>query len=305
MPLGTPGDALCNLIRTRECLSPSDSGASPGNPLANEDLPFYESRCTGLQQTKWVGLRLKKRIRLIHTSDIHLGDQAGHPGAEGALQAVVEAVPELGGDGLLLVGDIIDNGRVGDSVLEYFLDQVGRLDVPAVLLPGNHDLYADNSVYDREPFRRKPRNVHVFTHPEGQTISFPDLTLDLWGRAMPYHSPEFRPLEGMPPAGQGRWLVALAHGHFHYSHDQDERSSPIFPGEVAEATCDYLALGHWDRHVEVSRGGVKAAYSGAPLGPSRQNALGGVSVVDLDPLTGVHLGRASLDKGLPGDPRRG
>jgi len=240
---------------------------------------------------------VKKKIRLIHTSDTHLGDETGHPVAEDALQAVVEAVPGLGGDVLLLVGDIFDNSRVGDAVLDFFLDQVGSLAVPAVLLPGNHDLIGEDSIYKRGPFRHPPANFHLFTQTEGQTISFPELTLDLWGRAMPFHSPEFRPLVGMPPAANGRWLVALAHGHFHFDDELDRRSSPIFPGEVAEATCDYLALGHWDRHADVSQGRVKAAYSGTPLGPSRKNPLGAVTVVELDPPTGVQFSRVSLERG--------
>ena len=239
----------------------------------------------------------KKRIKLIHTSDTHLGDEVGHPLAEGAFRAVVAAVPRLAGDVLLLAGDIFDNDRIGDAVLDNFLGEVGRLDVPAVLLPGNHDLYGDDSIYVREPFQRAPPNLHVLTRPEGQTISFPELTLDIWGRAMLLHTPDFRPLAGMPSRDDDRWLVALAHGHFHFDEDRDRRSSPIFPDEVADSTCDYLALGHWDRHVDVSQGRVTAAYSGTPLGTSRKDPLAAVTVVDLDPITGVHLSRASLDTG--------
>ena len=238
---------------------------------------------------------VKKRIKLIHTSDIHLGDEAGHPAANDALRALVRSVPSLEGDLLLLVGDIFDNGRVGDDVLQYFLDQMALLPVPAVLLPGNHDLYSEGSVYQRQPFSDKPDNLFVLTDTDGETLSFPDLTLNIWGRAMPFHTPDFRPLEGMPAANNGHWLVALAHGHFHYDDDRDQRSSPIYPTEVAEATCDYLALGHWDRHVEVSQGPVTAAYSGTPLGPSRQNPLGAVTVAELDPVAGVSLSRASLN----------
>ena len=58
----------------------------------------------------------RKKVRLIHTSDTHLGDGMGHPRSETALRAVVEAVPRLGGDALLLVGDVFDNGRIPDSV---------------------------------------------------------------------------------------------------------------------------------------------------------------------------------------------
>ena len=54
----------------------------------------------------------KQKVKLIHTSDIHLGDELGHPASNEALQALVDAVPGLGGDVLLLVGDIFDNGRV-------------------------------------------------------------------------------------------------------------------------------------------------------------------------------------------------
>ena len=120
------------------------------------------------------------------------------------------------------------------------------------------------------------------------------MTLDLWGRAMPVHTPQFSPLLGMPDRSDGRWLVALAHGHFHFEDDRDQRSSPIFPQEIANAPCDYLALGHWDRYVDVSQGRVKAAYSGCPLGPSRAEPVGSVLVVDLDPSAGVRLSRAAL-----------
>lgn len=237
----------------------------------------------------------RKKLRLIHTSDTHLGGD-GHPElAEAALASIIAGVPRLGGHALLIVGDVFDHARVPDRVLEFFVDQVARIEAPVVVLPGNHDLYNESSLYLREPFRRRPVNLHIFSDPQGQTISLPHLTLDLWGRAMPLHTPEFRPLEGIPPGGNGRWLVALAHGHFHFKHDTDRRSSPIYPAEVAAAGCDYLALGHWERHVDVSQDGVKAVYSGSPLGAFQTNDAVSVTVVDLDPHSGVHTRQASLE----------
>lgn len=236
----------------------------------------------------------RKTIRLIHTSDLHLGDPTGHPLADGALRAVVDAVSRLGGDLLLLVGDIFDNGRVPDGVLAGFLEQMRRLSTPAVLLPGNHDLYDDGSVYRRKVFRGKPANLHIIMGADGEAIAFPELTLDVWGRAMPWHTPEFKPLLGMPPKAGSRWLVAMAHGHFHFDDDTDLRSSPIYPGEVAAAACDYLALGHWDRHTDVSQGGVTAVYSGTARGSSAKDPLGEVTVVDLDARQGVSFRQAAL-----------
>ncbi|MBC8281087.1 MAG: metallophosphoesterase, partial [Chloroflexi bacterium] len=91
-----------------------------------------------------------KKLRLIHTSDTHLGDPAGHPESADALVSVVEAVAHNKGDMLLIVGDVFDNERVSDDVLEWFVKQIGQLDTPAVLLPGNHDLIHETSVYHRE-----------------------------------------------------------------------------------------------------------------------------------------------------------
>ena len=226
-------------------------------------------------------------LRLIHTSDIHLGDVTGHPQSADALTSVVDAVSGNAGDMLLMVGDVFDNERVSDDVLEWFLTQMARLDTPAVVLPGNHDLIHETSVYHREPFRNAPENLFVLKRAEGELLSFPGMGIDLWGRAMPMHTPAFKPLEGMPLPVENNWLVALAHGHFHYDEDRDMRSSPIYPQEVAAASCHYLALGHWDRHVDVSQGNTTAVYSGCPLGPIGSPGAGEVTVVDLSPQTGV------------------
>ena len=228
-----------------------------------------------------------RKLRLIHTSDLHLGDPAGHPRSEEVLASVVDAVKRLNGDVLLLAGDVFDNERVSDVALAQFVTQAARLDVPVAVLPGNHDLAHSTSVYRRAPFEDAPSNLRLIRDPAGETLPFPDLDLELWGRAMLAHTPDFHPLAGMPEPSEGRWLVAMAHGHFHFEGDRDQRSSPIYPGDVAAADCHYLALGHWDRHADVSRADTTAVYSGCPYGPIGAPEQGAVCVVDLDPDTGV------------------
>ncbi len=228
-----------------------------------------------------------KKLRLIHTSDTHLGDPAGHPRAEEVLASVVDVVERLDADALLLAGDVFDNERVTDGVVERFVAQMARLDVPAIVLPGNHDLAHKTSVYRRPPFDEAPPNLRVICNPAGEILAFPELDLELWGRAMLSHTPDFRPLAGMPEASEGRWLVAIAHGHFHFEDDRDQRSSPIYPDDVAASNCHYLALGHWDRHADVSRAGTTAVYSGCPYGPIGAPEQGAVCVVELDPEAGV------------------
>ena len=228
-----------------------------------------------------------KKLRLIHTSDTHLGDPSGHPRADDVLESVVDAVRRLNGDALLLAGDVFDNERVSDDVLERFLVQIARLDAPAIVLPGNHDLAHKTSVYRRPPFDHAPPNLRVFRQPEGETLTFPNLELELWGRAMLSHTPDFRPLHGMPTPTEGRWLVALAHGHFHDESDREQRSSPIYPQDISAAPCHYLALGHWDRHADVSRGSATAVYSGCPYGPIGAPQQGAICVVNLTPPTTI------------------
>ena len=168
----------------------------------------------------------RKKLKLVHTSDTHLGGDWHPELSQNALETVVRGVKMLKADALLIVGDVFDHARVSDGLLEFFLEQMALLKVPAVVLPGNHDIYDQDSLYFRPPFRQAPANLHIFNQLDGQFISFPELTLNVWGRAMTMHTPEFRPLEGMTPAPNGNWLVALAHGHFHFDDDKETRSAP-------------------------------------------------------------------------------
>ena len=225
----------------------------------------------------------RRKIRIVHTSDTHLGDTWDPEAANRALTAVVDGVHQLNADALLIAGDVFDNARISDALLEFFVAEMARATVPTVILPGNHDLYDHASLYLRSPFADSPDNLHIINGTLGQTLSFPELTLDVWGRAMNSHTPSFRPLAGIPVERNEHWLVGIAHGHFHFPDDTEERSSPIRPHEIGESACDYIALGHWERFEDVSQDGVTAYYSGSPMGAASERGQVAVNVVDLDP----------------------
>jgi DNA repair exonuclease SbcCD nuclease subunit len=235
-----------------------------------------------------------KRLKILHTSDTHLGADWRPELEERALQAIVNGAVTLDANVVVIVGDVFDHARVSDSVLEYFVEQISSINIPVVVLPGNHDLYDSNSLYKRHAFNNRPINLHIMTNNDGETITFPHLDLDVWGRAMLSHTPQFQPIKGMPHKNKNRWLVGLAHGHFHFENDTEVRSSPIYPLELANATCDYLALGHWERYVDVSQGDVKAVYSGSPLGALQSNDMVSVILAELDPDNGVVANRCQL-----------
>lgn len=225
----------------------------------------------------------RRQIRIIHTSDTHLGDDWDPEAAQTAFSAVIDSVHSLKGDALLVAGDVFDNARISDALLEFFVNEIARAAVPAVILPGNHDLYDHGSLYRRDPFADGPSNLHIITDTHGQTLTFSKLTLEVWGRAMDSHTPAFRPLAGIPTQRSENWQVAVAHGHYHFPDDTEERSSPILPVEIAGAACDYIALGHWERYEEISQNGVTAFYSGSPMGAATTRGHIAVNVVDLDP----------------------
>ena len=223
------------------------------------------------------------KIRILHTSDTHLGDPYGHPISETAFAATVRAADSFNVDYMLIAGDVFDNARIKDSVISSFFNQVSGLYIPVIILPGNHDLMDKNSLYKRDLFSKAPSNLYVFSNNEGEVFSFPGI--DFWGKAMNEHSPEFKPVSGMPQVSKSKWLVGLAHGHFDEEAAASGRSSLIFPSDISSLSCHYLALGHWDVYTDVSQGAVPAFYSGAPAGifADKFSAI----IVDLDPANGV------------------
>ena len=229
----------------------------------------------------------RQTLRMVHTSDTHLGDDLSHPKSNDALRKVVTETILLDANFLLLAGDVFDHARVSDNAILFFLDQISRLDVPIILLPGNHDLMHHKSIYKREIFQNSPDNLFIFGEKVGQTITFKEQGIKFWGKAMVEHSPLFHPLSPTPEPVENDWFVGMGHGHFEKSDVNSGRSSIILPKDISESPFDYIALGHWDLYTDVSQGNIPAVYSGCPMVSGIKNATGSVSLVDLDSRKGA------------------
>ena len=101
-------------------------------------------------------------VRILHTSDIHVGDSVDH---SGVVAPLVDAALAHDVDVVLLVGDIFDHNRVPTEVGQALVDELARLDVPVVVLPGNHDCLVPDAVWRRVEL---PANVHVMTDADGR-----------------------------------------------------------------------------------------------------------------------------------------
>ena len=245
----------------------------------------------------------RRRIKIIHTSDVHLESDTFGRSEEGktyrwriqrAFQKVIDRVIEENADLFLIAGDLFDSNRVPASGVEFVHAELARVPCPVVLIPGNHDCYDHRSIYKKVDFGTAGPHVHALTEEEGTTIEFPDLHATVWGKGMVEHDHHYRPLAGVPPRRGDYWHIGMAHGYF-VDEDEMQRSSLIRPEEIAQSGLDYLALGHVHVFTDLTHGTTTACYPGtpAPLHLGVHDG-GSVALATLDPDTGVILTRQKI-----------
>jgi exonuclease SbcD len=240
-------------------------------------------------------------VRLLHTSDVHIGGGFRAP-EEGdhhdhclcPILVIEQLVAANGVDVMLVVGDLFDHQRVTADLVDEVLGRLGNLGIPCVVIAGNHDVHDDRSIY--LPGTPARSGVIFLDDPDGATVELLDGALHLWGKAMPVHDRTFRPLRDAPDRPDpDAWWVVLGHGHLEHAEDDPlGRSSPVSPADIEATGADYVALGHWHIRTDASTETVTAWYSGAPYGVTASHQM---NLVDLHPSQGVLV--SSLPVALP------
>ncbi len=106
-------------------------------------------------------------------------------------------------------------------------------------------------------------NLHVLGITHEEAVLFPDLGLEIWGRAHRDYC-DMNPLETARPR-RTRWQIAVAHGHYQPQPDRSTRLRPswlIGDDEIAATGADYVALGHWNRAAKVGNGAARRLLFG-------------------------------------------
>ncbi|MGE0824534.1 MAG: exonuclease SbcCD subunit D [Candidatus Binatia bacterium] len=245
----------------------------------------------------------RRRIKIIHTSDVHLESDTFGKSAEGnafrrkiqrAFHCVVDRVQDEQADLFLIAGDLFDSNRVPEEGVEFVHQELSRLTCPVVLIPGNHDCYDQRSIYKKVDFRTMGSHVYTLTHEDGESLEFPELHATVWGKGLVEHDHSYRPLAGVPTRTGDYWHIGMAHGYFVES-DELQRSSLVLPEEIAQSGLDYLAMGHVHVFTDLSQGMTKACYPGTPA-PLHLGVNNGGSVVlaVLDPEDGVTFSQQKI-----------
>src|SRR6266700_1937101 len=184
----------------------------------------------------------KRDLVVAHSSDLHVDHDhtARLHGGDGAagLACVLRAARAAGAHVAILAGDTFDCHRLPLDLIDRAAGIIAAAELPVVLLPGNHDPAVPDAVY-RHGRLAALENLHVLGITHDEAVLFPELELEIWGRA---HRDYFdmNPFETLRPG----WLIG--------------------DDEIAATGADYVALGHWNRAAKVGNGEVAAYYSGSP-----------------------------------------
>ncbi len=247
-------------------------------------------------------------LRMLHTSDVHLGAYTSQPyreepdGSESlepalnAFKHVLELGVEADVDVVAIAGDFFDHVRVKRPYVEVTGELMAAVGRPVVVLPGNHDPHMPDGIYQKfaDAF---PSNVHIIASAEGELVLLKEHGVQFWGQAHESYN-DFSPASAQPAwsddAERYIWRVAMAHGYY-VGTGESRYSYQIHSSEIQSLAADYVALGHIDVHEGVGDGTVPAYYPGAP------RHSGGATIVDFS-AEGVVV-RHELHDGAASDPQ--
>jgi len=231
-------------------------------------------------------------IRILHTADWQIGKQFESLGAPTdklayLRQERLDVVRRLGDlavsenvSAILVAGDVYDRNEVSDLQIRELLHVLRAVEIPWLLLPGNHDPFTIESVWERMLRFGCPPHVHLLKN--GDPVILCD------GRLAVIPAPLTRRHQCEDPTEQfattetpeGAIRVGLAHGSVRNRlQEAAEQYNMISDTRAIDARLDYLALGDWHGAIEIAD---RTWYSGTPEADSfRQPESGHVLLVDL------------------------
>ena len=242
-------------------------------------------------------------MKLLHTGDIHLDSafcgndvfSADHRREEqrALLGRIFACAREEECDLILFSGDVFDGKYVSPETAELFVRLARDAEIPVVVSPGNHDPYAEGSLYRRADL---PENLKVFSTPILSSFVFEALKTKVYGYAFVGNALHESPLAGVEAIPKdGYFHLLCAHGDM---ASPVSRYAPLTKGDLARLSLDYAALGHIHRAEEdYSFEETMVKYCGFPEGRSfDETGDGGVWIVTLREGEAPHAERRILSR---------
>ena len=227
-------------------------------------------------------------FRFIHTADWQIGKVFRFvDGAEmGGLQLVrLEAITRIGKLAdehhvrhVLVAGDVYDHATPSPRTRNQVVERMrAHTSVQWHLLPGNHDPYQPNGLWDQLRRRGLPDNIHAHTESAGTVIE-QDAAV-LFPAPLQHRRTLDDPTAWMnnQASEAGLIRIGLAHGAVYgFDTNEEQRTNPIDPARPELARLDYLALGDWHGELQVNE---RCWYSGTPETDSFQTRGRGTALL--------------------------
>jgi len=223
-------------------------------------------------------------VTFLHTADWQLGKPfAGIADPQkralvqqerlAVLDRIAAAASESGAQFILVAGDLFDSPSATKATVAAACSALGRMAVPVLAIPGNHDHGGPGSIWEQEFFKREcaalAPNFRILLTPEPVELEHVVL----------FPCPLLRRAESMDPTAwlreEGRFAevapdkarIVLAHGSVQgFGGSIDEEESPVGSnridlGRLPSGSFDYVALGDWHGTKAIAS---HAWYSGTP-----------------------------------------
>lgn len=211
-------------------------------------------------------------IKILHTGDVHLDSPFSGLGAKEAavrrrelretFSSMMAYARSSGVDLVLIAGDLLDRRFATGETVELIAEELGALECPVVISPGNHDPADGHGIWQSEAL---PKNVHVFRDEKLSRFSFDELGVDVYGYAFTSQELTESPVAGEFIRDTGRINILLCHADMVSPVSAD---APLSKSQIEAFGADYTALGHIHNGEAYSgsAGGCVYAYCGCPEG---------------------------------------
>ena len=247
-------------------------------------------------------------MRFIHTADWQIGKSYGAVADEqkrfrlqqerlAAIGRIRDVVKLHSVDFVLVAGDLFDSTTPASTAVLEVLEAIGEMQVPVLVIPGNHDHGAPGTVWHREDFQRqKPLmapNLQLLLEQQivelPQAVLLPCPLLRNQNSADPTSWLRHFDWDGLP---ENKPRIVLAHGSVHgfggRNYDLEEEIQAVSNNQIDLSVLpteqiDYIALGDWHNLKEIT---TRAWYCGTPepdqFDQGTDNQRGQVLLVDLE-----------------------